>query len=1025
MAAPDEFDVQLDNVLQIDGEGSSIQRSYYYDLDEFSKLMKIHNTDSNISVLNINARSLIKCFNELSAILQDLPSLFDVITVEETWLSETLEPLVQLRGYTFFAKHKKKCKEGGGIGIYVKNEIDFVFRDDLECPKEFQDIFDYMFIEIKHRAPLKNDLVGVIYRPPGSDTVYTLTHHLKDLLPKLNKENKTIVLTSDMNINLLQCSNHQPTAFYYDTLLCNGYLPKITSPTRVTHSTATLIDHIFVNECKNKQSFSGTITSSMSDHYFNFIFLNNANKPERPKTMTYRPLTEANISKFNAALSDLDFSSIYETTDPNEAYDKLINAYNETLDRVIPLKTVRFNKHKHSLNPWASKEILLSIKYRDKLHSNMKKAKNSSQRSKLEKSYNDYRVFLHKKIKTAKRNYEKELFKKCKNDSKSIWKNINSILGKTPHKKNIPSKINDENGVTLSNLNDISNAFNDYYVNVGPNLAKKIGPSQHNYKKYLPNVKHHSSLFLRPTNDRQVTNIIKLLKPKTSCGHDSISPKILKKLYAGIITPCVHIINLSLATGKIPDAMKLAKVVPIYKNSGPTEIMKNYRPVSLLPVLSKVLERIVYNQLFEYLVKHALLHPSQYGFQPDLSTELAILELQDRITNILNNKECCVGVFMDLSKAFDTLDHEILINKLKHYGIRGIALNWFQDYLTGRQQYVSIDGINSTKLKISCGVPQGSILGPLLFLIYINDLATVSKTAITILFADDTNTIYTSNTYDSLKKIVCDDLQKISDWFKTNKLALNETKTKVMIFHKAHTKPPSSFTLTLNNIELERVENTKFLGIMIQENLSWNTHVKHICSKISKATALLAKLKHYMPKYVLSIIYNSLCISHMSYALSVWGAAPSAVTDRITKLQKKGIRHVCNSKYNAHTIPLFKRNKMLKFDDLFKFHCTKIMYKKMQHRLHSYHSNQLITNLEQNNTSTRQKFDVHVFGRHETNFTKINSINYKVGISWNELPFVTKTLAFKTLPTFTKNAKKFYLSKYSELCKVRNCYICK
>ena len=294
-------------------------------------------------------------------------------------------------------------------------------------------------------------------------------------------------------------------------------------------------------------------------------------------------------------------------------------------------------------------------------------------------------------------------------------------------------------------------------------------------------MKSHGSLFLNPTDENEISNIIKLLKPKTSCGHDGISPKVLKKLYTGIISPVVHIINLSLSTGTIPMAMKLAKVVPIFKNSGSNEIMKNYRPVSLLPVLSKVLERIIYNRLFEDLVKHKILHTSQYGFQPNLSTELAILELQERLINTLNNKECCVGVFMDLSKAFDTLDHDILLNKLEHYGIRGIAHDLFRDYLTGRSQYVSIDGVNSIQLPITCGVPQGSILGPLLFLIYINDLATVSKNAITVLFADDTNTIYKSHSYQNLKHIVTEDLQNLSDWFKANKLALNETKAKFRI----------------------------------------------------------------------------------------------------------------------------------------------------------------------------------------------------------------------------------------------------
>ena len=666
----------------------------------------------------------------------------------------------------------------------------------------------------------------------------------------------------------------------------------------------------------------------MTDHYFNFLFMKNVIKPDHPKTVTYRPYTEINISKFNNALKETNFDNVYQSNDPNDAYDNLMKIYNDTLDTIIPLKTVRFNKYKHSTKPWISKEILLSIKYRDKLHSKLKKAKSDTQRVKLEESYNEYRSFLNKKIKKARRDYEKERFKKCKNDSKSIWKNINEILGKCNNKKCIPSKINDENGVSLSNLKDISNAFNKYYVNVGPNLATKIGTTNCDYRKNLPKINSYGSLFMRPTDEQEVSNIIKLLKPKSSSGHDGMSAKLLKRIFTGITAPIVFITNLSLSTGIVPIAMKQAKVVPIFKNSGSKEDMKNYRPVSLLPVLSKVLERIVYNRLFEYLVKHKLLHISQYGFQPNLSTELAIIELQDRIVEIIDNKECCVGVFMDLSKAFDTLDHNILLNKLFHYGIRGVAHTWFQNYLTNRCQYVTIDGENSLQMPISCGVPQGSILGPLLFLIYINDLATVSKNAFTILFADDTNNIYKSDTYENLMRIATHDLQNISDWFKANKLALNEAKTKFVIFHKPRNKPPSSFKLVLNNIDIERVEFTKFLGVLIQENLSWKHHIDYISNKVSKATAILAKLKHYLPKYVLSIIYNSLCLSHMSYALSVWGATPKSSMKRLLKLQKKGIRHVCNAKYNAHTYPLFKKERILVIDDLFKIHCTKIMYKK-------------------------------------------------------------------------------------------------
>ena len=1024
MAAQDDFTVQSDNDFTIDNEESLyIKQSSYHDLDEFNQIMKKFNTAKDLSMLNINARSLVKNFGEFTTILSDLPSSFDVITVEETWLSDSLEPLVTLNGYKLVTKHKSKCKEGGGLGIYIKDGIDFKVRRDLSCPKEYEDMFDYLFIEIKQSPPTKNTIIGVFYRPPGGDTINILTDHLKALLPKIIKENTIVVLTSDMNINLLKCVKHKPTSYYYDTLLTNGFTPKITVPTRVTHTTATLIDHLFTNEDSPDQSFAGTITSSMTDHYFNFIFLKNSKTIKYPKNVTYRPYTDKNISKFNEKLMNTDFNEFYSIDCPNEAYEKLIDRYNTLLDETIPVKTTKFNKYKHSFNPWATKGLRISIKHRDKLHSKIKKAKNDKERKKLEHTYDQYRSFLHKIIKAAKRQHVKERFEKCRNDSKSLWLNINSILGKSNNKKDIPLKINDENGVTLSNLQDITNAFNKYYVNVGSELAKKIGQSDQDYMATMKNTDSYKSFYLYPTGEQEVENIIKLLKPKTSAGQDNISPKILKKLYHGLVNPCVHIINLSLSTGIVPDAMKLAKVIPIFKRSGSDEIMKNYRPVSLLPVLSKVLERIVYNRLFHYFMKHKIFSASQYGFQPNLSTEHAILELQDRIVNIMNKKECCIGVFMDLSKAFDTLDHKILLDKLYHYGVRGIAHDWFRNYLKNRKQYVYINEISSERLSISCGVPQGSILGPLLFLIYVNDLASVSKHAITILFADDTNLIYNGTTYNNLKIIIEDDLSKISDWFRANKLALNESKTKLMIFHTQLNKPPDDFQIILNNVELERVDSTKFLGVLIQENLQWNTHINYICNKVSKATAILAKLKHYLPKYVLLLIYNSLCLSHIMYALSVWGGAPISAIGRLNKIHKKGIRHVCNAKYNAHTEPLFKRENILQLHDLFKLQCVKIMYKKIQKTLHSYHSSKLTTNFEITQKHTRQKENINI--NRQNNIGKINSINYKVGTSWNELDPDVKKYASKTASTFIQHVKRVYFSKYLDTCTIQCCYICK
>ena len=244
-----------------------------------------------------------------------------------------------------------------------------------------------------------------------------------------------------------------------------------------------------------------------------------------------------------------------------------------------------------------------------------------------------------------------------------------------------------------------------------------------------------------------------------------------------------------------------------------------------------------------------------------------------------------------------------------------------------------------------------------------------------------------------------------------------------MIFHSRFNKPPVSFSIFLNGVELERVDSSKFLGVIIQENLMWDKHIHYIGNKISKSTALLARLKHYLPKYILKMIYSSLCLSHISYAITVWGASPKSVIDRLHKLHKKGIRHICNAKYNSHTDPLFKKEKILKLEDLFKLQCAKIMYRKFHGNLHEYHSSKLLTNFDITQTTTRKKDDIYI-DSHSNNVSRINSINYKIGTSWNELSLEVRNYASKSIQTFTQQLKKSYLSKYAYTCDIQCCNIC-
>ena len=340
---------------------------------------------------------------------------------------------------------------------------------------------------------------------------------------------------------------------------------------------------------------------------------------------------------------------------------------------------------------------------------------------------------------------------------------------------------------------------------------------------------------------------------------------------------------------------------------------------------------------------------------------------------------------------------------------------------TDRMQFVHKDEMSSDYLNLTCGVPQGSILGPLLFLIYINDLASVSPSAATILFADDTNAIYRDKSYSNLQNIINQDLKLLSRWFRENKLFLNTSKTKFIIFHTRYNLPPRDFRITLDGVDLERVTNCKFLGVIIQENLSWSDHINYVANKVSKVNGILARLKHQLPAHIMRIIYNSLFRSHLTYGICVWGGAPNTLLNRLIKLQKKAIRHVCGAKYNAHTEPLFKKINSLRLPDCFQLQCSKLMYKKKLNILHTYHASKIKTNAEIRSKSTRQDYDV--FLHRSTIFQKINTINYKVGISWNSLPAEIKELEVLE-PTFSKKVKQYLLSQYSDTCIINNCYIC-
>ena len=589
------------------------------------------------------------------------------------------------------------------------------------------------------------------------------------------------------------------------------------------------------------------------------------------------------------------------------------------------------------------------------------------------------------------------------------------------------------NGQIIDEPAKIAEKLNNFFVNVGPDTEKTV-PRVPNAspEKYLKN-RTQFELIIAHISQEEVLSIINAL-PNKGTGPSSIPLRLLKDAADLIITPLCHIINLSFSSGIFPDSLKVAKVVPIHKG-GSTEEVNNFRPISLLSIFDKIIEKLMHKRLYEFFEEHNILYKFQFGFRKKMSTGHSLIEITEEIKESIDNGKYGCGIFIDLKKAFDTVNHKILLTKLEHYGIRGALLKWFESYLTNRKQYVYHNGSASSMEVITCGVPQGSVLGPLLFLIYVNDLPNISDKLRFFLFADDTNIYYDSDDLIELEKTVNQELRKLSQWLNINRLALNISKTNFVIF-RANKKVYHNVTLILNRKAIEQKDHVKYLGVLMDEHLNWKKQIANVTKKISRGIGILAKLRCYLDPKVLRNIYYAIVYSHLSYGVEAWGSACTSDLENILILQKKAVRILTGNRYFQiygeeaaplpRSEPLFKTLEILKFEDIFKVCIANFVYSTLardnpivfwewftySHLIHS-HATTSTTQVISNNY-----FDVGTVENTKFLFTKRSHlVNYGGKMIqvygptlWNSLP--KKIHDSPSLPTFKTNIKKHYLDQY-------------
>ena len=542
--------------------------------------------------------------------------------------------------------------------------------------------------------------------------------------------------------------------------------------------------------------------------------------------------------------------------------------------------------------------------------------------------------FITRHVKLAKRKFYDNYLKKYSNDGRKQWQMINNLLNRKRKANNGISKLLYKNK-TLTNPQNIANGLNDFFCNIAQQLKDENSSTMAGGRPpeiTLRNAQRNLvSMKIEDCSTPEIINIINALKNKATSDL-GIQPL---KFVCNEISPVLnHLITSSLQQGVFPTKLKCAKVIPLHKGGSKTEI-SNYRPISLLSCFSKIYEKVMHARLTKFLQENSIIYGSQYGFRSGHCSEHALLEAQNKIVKALERKQIAALLLLDFSKAFDMVDHDILLRKLEHYGIRGMCLSWFKSYLLNRQQYVSVGNCVSDKLTLKYAVPQGSILGPTLFILYINDLPNIDKLTEYIFFADDANLIITGNTYEEVSNKVNTLLYNVQNWVVQNGLKLNISKTKYMIFTN---KARQDINVNIGGVRIEQSTCERFLGVMIDCNLNWLQHINLLTTKISRNAGILYRLKGLVPDTTLKTIYNSFVQSHLNYCSTVWGMGSENSLKKLFSAQKKAIRGADNKFNNyfydestgespCHTKEIFDRLNILALPNLIGKNCLMMMHK--------------------------------------------------------------------------------------------------
>lgn len=975
-------------------ETTQEQPAFEFGLGDQSDVFK----KKGLHFMHLNARSILPKIDEIRQLISK--TKVGVFCISESWLDSSVSDFeIEIENYSLLRKDRNR--NGGGVCVYIRLDLHFSFRPDL-----VNDNAEILMIDIclPRTKPI---LLGVCYRAPQHNSFYD---HLENVLlncPKLMKNE--CILIGDFNTDALKKAC--PTFKGLDRCCRTfGLTQLIQEPTRICDTTQSTIDLILVSDPLTI-SQSGVLIYGISDHFLTYC----TRKLQRVtfnshKTIKIRSLKNYNADKLREKIQLLDWSPVLNTTDINMAWDHFKHLFISVIDMVAPTRSVRI---KQRSSPWFNSEIAEVINVRDKSLHKYKQSGDPADFLQFKKFRNE----AQRRVKEAKKKYLSEQIRENKDNPQNLWKVLKSLGCATKPKSTSTCSSLYIDGKKVSNKDMIANHFNIYFTSVAQELVRNLPPSQgifgldHCNTFYSNLGVSPNSFLLKPVSVDKIGSMLKDLNIAKATGLDNISARYLKDA-ADLIAPYIaHVTNLSLEQGIVPSDMKHSKVIPLFKK-GTRSDPGNYRPVSILSVTSKILERVVHEQLYQYINDSKLMYKFQSGFRKCHSTDSCLLYLTDFIRGEMDAGKLCGMILIDLQKAFDTVDHSLLFNKLSAVGMSPLALEWFVSYLSDRHQWTEIQGHLSREQRVTCGIPQGSVLGPLLFLIYINDMQAACYENL-FLYADDSAIIASHKDETRLQDILSEEFNRISDWLVDNKLSLHVAKTEYIVFgSQPRLRRLKSPYIDLGGQHFTAKSSVSYLGCLLDNNLGGESMALSIMGKVNGRTRFLARKAQLLDSECLRLLANSLVSCCFDYAMCSWyEGLTKALKDKLQTSQNKLIRVVLGLEPRDHVgrqqfqqlgwLPLEARSVQLQL---------RVVHNVYHNRAPEYLGDHYKRSGEAHGHYTRASQLDLCLPRFKTNLGKCSN-KFSGAANWNRLPPQVKAIASQ--PLFKKKVKTWLLDNVS------------